>query len=67
MDDALVIDTDEEMEEFLTDAVEAFADEEYGARPRVETYSRAGILTMNRGLVIALGNREWQLTIVRSR
>jgi hypothetical protein len=34
---------------------------------RVETFEQAGVLTMNRGLVVTMPNRqEFQLTIVES-
>ena len=36
-------------------------------RCSVSTYSEAGVLTMNAGLVVKLDGREYQLTLVRSR
>jgi hypothetical protein len=35
--------------------------------PRIETFAEAGVLTMNKGLVVRIGKAEFQITIVRSR
>ena len=34
---------------------------------RVETFEQAGLLTINKGLVVNMGDAEFQLTIVRSK
>jgi hypothetical protein len=34
---------------------------------RVETFEQAGLLTINKGLVINMDDAEFQLTIVRSK
>lgn len=57
-----------ELEEFLIEAIEAFADEsDEVARVDVATFRDCGVLTMNRGLVLQIGDSEFQITIVRSR
>ena len=64
---------EEVMFEAIESALETEAEDLEGATPnsplrvRVSTFSDAGVLTRNRGLVIGLGTSEWQVTIVRSR
>lgn len=60
--------SEEELEGFLAEAIEAFADENDEVdRVDVATFRDCGVLTMNRGLVVTIGDSEFQLTIVRSR
>jgi hypothetical protein len=59
--------SEEEFETFLAEAVEAYADECEAPRPRVRTFADAGVLTMNRGLVVRIGAAEFQVQVVRSR
>jgi hypothetical protein len=55
------------LEELLTQAIECFADEGELPCAHIRTFEDAGVLTMNRGLVVQIGAAEFQLTIVRSR
>jgi hypothetical protein len=59
--------SEQELEELLTQAIECFADEGEMPCAHIRTFEDAGVLTMNRGLVLQLGDAEFQLTIVRSR
>jgi len=60
--------SEEDLEELLAEAIEAHADEnDEVARIDVATFRDCGVLTMNRGLVLTIGDAEFQLTIVRSR
>lgn len=56
-----------EFEERLAQAIECFADEGELPGAHVRTFDDAGVLTMNRGLVVEVGDAEFQITIVRSR
>jgi len=58
---------EQELEELLTQAIECFADEGEMPCAHIRTFEDAGVLTMNRGLVVRIGDAEFQLTIVRSR
>lgn len=58
---------EEEFETFLTDAIEDYAEENDAPRTRIRTFGDAGLLTGNKGLVVRVGDAEFQLTIVRSR
>ncbi len=55
-----------EMEGFLADAIEGYANER--GIPNVWTvpFSRAGLLTQDRGLVIRIGENEYQIRILRT-
>ena len=59
--------SEQELEELLTQAIECFADEGEMPCAHIRTFEDAGVLTMNRGLVVQIGDAEFQLTIVRSR
>lgn len=59
--------SEEELEEFLTQAIEDFADDNEVPRLRIHTFEESGVLTRNRGLVVRIGDAEFQITIVRSR
>jgi len=60
--------SERDFEEFLTEAIDLFADESQEMR-RVDiaTFEDRGVLTLNRGLVVTIGDQEFQLTIVRSK
>jgi hypothetical protein len=60
-------ESETELETFLSEAIEAYAEASEIARPRMSTFAEAGVLTANRGLVVCLGAAEFQITIVRSR
>jgi hypothetical protein len=53
-----------EAEEIRLDSVE---DEVRVPRVRVQTFEQAGVLSTNHGLVVQVGDQEFQITIVRSR
>ncbi len=60
--------SEEDLERFLAEAIEMYADEsEEPRRIAVATFRDCGVLTMNRGLVLTVGDDEFQLTIVKSR
>jgi hypothetical protein len=58
---------EEEFETFLADAIRHYAEEEDVPRTRIRTFAEAGLLTGNRGLVVQVGDAEFQVTVVRSR
>jgi hypothetical protein len=58
---------EEEFEEFLAEAIEAYAESSDVPRPRIRTFRRAQLLTSNHGLLVRIGDAEFQLTIVQSR
>ena len=66
------------MEDWLKEAIQEFVDDdddvmylgesEVPVASRVDTFDDAGILTMNKGLIVELENgEEFQITIVQSR
>jgi hypothetical protein len=57
--------TEEEMETFLTNAIEAHGQECDGVLTSVRTFAQAGLLTRNSGLVVQIGEASFQITIVR--
>ncbi|MEQ8719659.1 MAG: hypothetical protein RLO52_30205 [Sandaracinaceae bacterium] len=63
--------TERDFEALLTEAIERFAEhsEEPVMKAAVEvtTFAAAGLLTDNRGLVIEIGDAEFQVSIIRSR
>jgi hypothetical protein len=56
-----------EFETFLADAIEAYAEASETSRPRINTFAETGVLTRNHGLVVRIGESEYQITIVQSR
>jgi hypothetical protein len=58
---------EEEFETFLADAISDYAEENDAPRTRTRTFGEAGVLTNNKGLVVRVGDAEFQVTIVRSR
>ncbi|HEX7839628.1 MAG TPA: hypothetical protein VF469_19265 [Kofleriaceae bacterium] len=58
---------EEEFESFLTEAICEFAEENSAPSPRIVTFYEAGLLTKNHGLVVRIGEAEFQVRIVRSR
>ena len=60
--------SEEDLERFLAEAIEMYAAESDEPR-RIDaaTFRDCGVLTMTRGLVLTIGDDEFQLTIVRSR
>ena len=58
---------EEEFETFLADAISDYAEENDAPLTRTRTFGEAGVLTNNKGLVVRVGDAEFQVTIVRSR
>ncbi len=56
-----------EFEHFLAIAIEGYADAMGVTLHEASTYLAAGVLTVNKGLVVRIGDAEFQITIVRSR
>ncbi|GAB5546930.1 MAG: hypothetical protein SangKO_066900 [Sandaracinaceae bacterium] len=63
--------SDRDLETLLAEAIELLAAEtEHPAMDEgveLTTFENAGVLTDNRGLVIEIGDAEFQVSIVRSR
>jgi hypothetical protein len=57
--------TEEEFGEHLAEALEMFAEVTEEDPPEIETFARAGLLTDNHGLVVRIGEAEFQVAIVR--
>ncbi len=55
-----------EMEGFLADAIEAYAEDQDIPNVRTVPFSRAGLLTRDSGLVIRIGENEYQVRILRT-
>jgi len=58
---------EEEFETLLADAISDYAEENDTPRTRTRTFGEAGVLTNNKGLVVRVGDAEFQVTIVSSR
>lgn len=58
---------EDEFETFLADAISDYAEENDAPLTRTRTFGDAGVLTNNKGLVVRVGDAEFQITIVRSR
>jgi len=58
---------EEEFESFLTEAIGEYAEENSAPSPRIVDFHGAGLLTKNHGLVVRIGEAEFQVRIVRSR
>lgn len=61
-EDEDVSETD--MEQIMEDAFEAYEDTEVTVKG---TFSGSGLLTRNAGLIVRVGDSEFQITIVKSR
>ena len=59
--------TEEDLEDFLTEAVGLYAEQTKTPVSRVQTFTQAKLLFKNRGLVIGIGNAEFRVSIVKSR
>jgi hypothetical protein len=59
--------SEQEFETFLAEAVEAYAESSDMPRPSIRTFVEAGMMTRNRGLVVRIGDTEFQVTVVKSR
>lgn len=58
--------SEEEFEAHLMDALHEYAEENDEPEPEIETFERAGLLTDNHGLVVRIGDAEFQVTIIRT-
>jgi hypothetical protein len=59
--------SEQDFETFLADALDDYADENDVPLRCVATFADAGVLTSNTGLVVRVGDAEFQVTIVRGR
>lgn len=66
-DDKFLSMTEGEFEDFLAIAVEGYADAMETPATDIRTFRDAGVMTGNKGLVVRIGDAEFQVTIVRSR
>ena len=53
--------------ELITAGLEEIAESEDVGRLRIRTFGDAGILTSNKGLVVRIGDAEFQVEVIRSR
>lgn len=58
--------SEEELEDFLTEAVGLYAEHTGTELSRLSTFAEAGLLLKNRGLVIGVGRAEFRISIVRA-
>ncbi len=56
-----------DFEDFLAGAIELYAEEIDVPPVRVRSFSEVGMLTYNKGLVVRVGDSEFQVTIVPLR
>jgi hypothetical protein len=59
--------SEEDFQGFLGDAIRKWAEENDAPSTRVDTYAEVGMLTSNKGLVVRVGDSEFQVTIIRRR
>jgi len=57
--------SEEAMEFVLADAL-LQVDEDYGAIESIRTFADSGLMTSNRGIVVKVGGKKFQITIVQS-
>lgn len=63
-----LLGSEEDFEQFLEDAIREEASANVDATVSIRPFREAGVLTMNWGLVVRIGDRaEYQITIVKSR
>jgi len=58
--------TDEDLEDFLTEAIGLYAEQTKTPVARIQTFEEGGLLLKNRGLVIGIGGREFRISIVKT-
>lgn len=58
---------EEEFESFLTEAICEYAKDNSAPSPSIASFYEAGLLTENHGLVVHIGEAEFQVRIIRSR
>jgi hypothetical protein len=59
--------TEEDLEDFLTEAVGLYAERTKTEVTQLQTFAEAKLLLRNRGLVVGIGGAEFRVSIVRSR
>lgn len=60
--------TEQDVCDLLRDLIESDCDEEFdGEQPRVLDFEEAGLLTRDSGIVLKIGGKEFQITVVRSK
>jgi hypothetical protein len=61
--------SERDMQNVLDEAIGCWCDESRGLEEEVSvrTYEDAGMLTMNKGLVVTIGGNEFQVTIVQTK
>ena len=59
--------TEEDLEDFLTEAIGLYAEQTKTSVSRVQTFEEARLLLRNRGLVVGVGGAEFRVSIVKSR
>jgi hypothetical protein len=57
----------EQFQSALAQAIETLAEENDAPHTSVGTFQEHGLLTQNHGLVVSIGQAEFQITIVKSR
>lgn len=58
---------EENARDFIKEGLEAVLGEYSTLRWEIQTFKDSGVLTENEGLVLKVGNCEFQITIVQSR
>ena len=66
-DDKFLSMTEGEFEDFLAIAVEGYADAMETPASDIRTFRQAGVMTASKGLVVRIGDAEFQVAIVRRR
>lgn len=63
---AIEVMSEEEFEDFLTEAIGSYAEQTDTPIARVQTFAEARLLLKNKGLVVGIGNAEFRISIVKS-
>jgi len=58
--------TEEDMEDFLTEAIGLYAEQTKTRISKLKTFAEAELLLRNRGLVVGVDGTEFRLSIVRA-
>jgi hypothetical protein len=59
--------SEEELEDFLTEAIGLYAESTRTPIDSLRTFAEARLLLKNRGLVLALGNAEFRISLTKTR
>jgi hypothetical protein len=59
--------TEEDLEDFLTEAIGLCAEETKTDVAQLRTFAEAKLLLRNRGLVVGIGGAEFRVSIVKTR